>query len=275
MFRINLDDIKHFNFPAGEVHLNLSEHYKAYSSAHIKLICHLRSSNDILKMMLCVDALREMDCPNIHLVIPYVPYSQQDRCCVKGEPHSSRAFARLINSLNVDKVTIYDPHSNVISALLNNCKVINTHNFVWFVLQNFFEDVVLIAPDAGAEKKVFDLAQTFNKQYYVARKVRDVKTGNILQTIFHDDVTNKDCIMCDDACQGGKTFEALAAVLKAQGARSVHLIVSHGIFSKGLEPLYAAGVDTIWTTDSYYLDDPLRGLNLDSKERVYKLYNEI
>lgn len=130
MIHIYLDQIKSFNFPAGEAHLNLSQHYKTNSGQFVKLYCHLRSSNDIMKMILCVDALREMDCPNIHLVIPYVPYSQQDRCCVKGEPHSSRVFARLVNSLNVEKVSIYDPHSNVISALINNCKVVNTHHFV-------------------------------------------------------------------------------------------------------------------------------------------------
>ena len=113
---------------------------------------------------------------------------------------------------------------------------------------------VVICPDAGAEKRI----QKLGLPYVMATKVRDAKTGNIIATrLFDEDeqgvsrVAGKDTIIVDDICEGGRTFIELAKVLKAHGAATVALYVTHGIFSKGhqcfrglIEDIYHYNYDT-------------------------------
>jgi ribose-phosphate pyrophosphokinase len=119
-----------------------------------------------------------------------------------------------------------------------------------------FRDIVLVSPDAGANKKTFEVAKYFSTNFIRADKLRDLTTGQIKETIVYaDDLTGKTAVILDDICDGGRTFIELAKVLKAKGAAKVILFVTHGIFSAGLDPLFAGGIDAIWTTDSFPLKD--------------------
>jgi len=71
-----------------------------------------------------------MDVETINLFIPYFPAARQDRVMIQGEPLSVKVYADIINNANVNKVTVYDAHSEVTSAVLNNCKVITNHKFI-------------------------------------------------------------------------------------------------------------------------------------------------
>jgi ribose-phosphate pyrophosphokinase len=81
-------------------------------------------------------------------------------------------------------------------------------------------------------------------------KHRDVKTGQLSGfKVQSDDMQGRDCLIVDDICDGGGTFLGLAEALKAKGAGRLYLAISHGIFSKGVEPLTTV-FDHIFTTDS-------------------------
>jgi ribose-phosphate pyrophosphokinase len=151
----------------------------------------------------------------------------------------------LINNLKCDRVTIVDPHSEVTPALLDNCHVVTQAE----ILQTSLlakrireENWALIAPDAGAEKKIHEVAKSissddFTPDIYCACKLRDTKTGRITATTFHGDVERRKVLIVDDICDGGRTFIELAKVLQDKGSKEIYLYVTHGIFSKGLEPL--------------------------------------
>ena len=285
---IKLEDVKSFKFPAGEVQVDISE-YIAYnvSNRAVKLYARLRSSDDIMKLLLVNDALREAGVNDIRLVLPYIPYQQQDRVCAKGEALSIRVFAQLINSMNFTSVTVYDPHSHVAPALINNCKIINNHAFILYVLDKLKhiprDNIVLVAPDAGAEKKIFDLAKLTGLKYTVARKVRDVKTGEIVSThINENEIIGKFCIVVDDICVGGRTFIELAKRMK-DVAEEFILAVSHGVFSKGIDSLWESGYTRIFTTNSYNQGDPehtrcyVTCLNfaITNTFHIYSIHNEV
>ena len=103
--------------------------------------------------------------------------------------------------------------------------------------------------DAGAEKRVWNIAKEINAHDVIlASKIRNVETGKIIHTSINGDVKGKTCIIIDDIIDGGATFIYLAQLLKKNGANKVYLIVSHGIFSKGLDVL--KDLDGIYTTDS-------------------------
>jgi len=182
-----------------------------------------------------LDALKPTE---VHLYMPYLPYARQDRRCEHGEAFSLKVFCNIINFMNFNSVKILDCHSDVGAALLNN--VINTSNnslIAGFCLDT--EDLVLISPDAGSNKKINKLAQKYQFDSIVkCDKTRDTKTGQLTGfEVFTDDLLHKNCIIIDDICDGGGTFIGLAQELKKKNAGNLYLMVTHGIFSKGFDEL--------------------------------------
>lgn len=237
--------IETFNFSGGECQVKLPKICDFEKEAHIKAV--LRNSDDILCLLLAVDAVRRLNpLVQLYLTIPYVPYARQDRVCADGEALSICVMANLINSLKANKVTILDPHSDVTSALIHNV-VIKTigeviHNSI-LETHIFADKLILVSPDAGAEKKVRTLAKTLSKkssdiEVITATKVRDPKSGDIIETHIYGIKPDCSYLIVDDICDGGRTFIELAKVMKQQGAATISLYVTHGIFSRGLTTLF-------------------------------------
>lgn len=250
-----------FLFPGGEVGVKIKVEgfvYRAIKADHHTIIAKLYTANDVMTLVLATDALRRLDPETpLRLFMPYVPYARQDRVCVPGESFSLKAFAALINGLHFAKVTVVDPHSDVVGAVLDNVEIITQlqvvnryQDFIKAVLAN---RAVFVSPDAGANKKTSELAKYFaHSEYLRADKKRNLETGEIVETVVYaDDLTGQTVVIADDICDGGRTFIELTKVLKAKGAIKVILYVTHGIFSKGLEPLTKGGIDEVFTTDSW------------------------
>jgi ribose-phosphate pyrophosphokinase len=237
-----------FTFAGGELHIKLDTTDLAES---ITLTHRLNSFNDIGLLYLAVDALRRSGVKRLDLFIPYFPAARQDRLMVEGEPLSVKVYADLINQLNVETVTILDPHSDVTPALLNRCVVVSNHAFIQKVIGIIGSDSLLISPDGGALKKIYKVSEALNGMDVVeCSKSRDVKTGRLSGfKVYADDLQGRSCIIVDDICDGGGTFIGLAKELKAKNAGALYLAVSHGIFSKGTEWLTEV-FDHIFTTDS-------------------------
>lgn len=222
-----------FIFPGGEAHIKIQP--GSYDKIRIKT--SLQNSNDLMTLLLATDALRGMNPDTeIDVLIPYIPYARQDRRMVRGEPLSAKVVANIINAQNYKRVTVFDPHSDVITALLDNVVTIDNTDLVQKVLDDINWTTVLVSPDAGAEKKIYKVASKFGFPNIVrAGKVRDVQTGSIVATELFGEVQNKNCLIVDDIIDGGRTFTELGAVLKKAGANKLYLVASHGIFSKGTD----------------------------------------
>lgn len=183
----------------------------------------------------------------MQLVIPYLPYARQDRWIEDGEPFSLKIYCQLINDLCFDKITVFDPHSDVGPALLNNCHVVKQSTIFKQVVQNYSEkDWLYVAPDAGSYKKVSELCNN----PIIGTKIRGaggkITACGVANT---DGIEGRDCIIVDDICDGGATFIGLASCLRTLGAKDIYLYVTHGIFSKGFYDL-AKYFTNIYTTDS-------------------------
>jgi len=249
-----------FTFNGGEPHIKIKEDFgqsgdtifsTEKSNEEILITTRIRSFNDLGFLLVATDALRRMGVTKINLLLPYFPAARQDRVMVKGEALTVKIYANIINAVNFESVIILDPHSDVTSALLNKVKVISNHQFVQKALDNT-SDYLLISPDGGALKKGYKLAQHLEgKSVIECSKMRDVKTGQLSGfKVFADDLTDKTCVIVDDICDGGGTFLGLAKALKAKNVGKLILVVTHGIFSKGLEELTTV-FDEIYCTDSF------------------------
>ncbi|CAD0003248.1 ribose-phosphate diphosphokinase [Flavobacterium salmonis] len=238
-----------FTFSGGEPHIKINPDFD--TTQKVTITHRLNSFNDLGLLCITVDALRRMDVKIIDLFIPYFPAARQDRVMIKGESLSVKVYADIINTLQLNKVYVFDAHSEVTPALVNNCEVIPNHTFIQQVLKVIGENVKLISPDGGALKKIYKVSEFLGGVEVVeCSKSRDVKTGKLSGfKVYNDDLQGMDCLIVDDICDGGGTFVGLGEELKKKNAGKLYLAVSHGIFNKGFEVLNC--FDGIFTTNSF------------------------
>lgn len=239
-----------FTFPGGEIHFKLTE--SVNDSRKVIITHRVINFKAMGEILLASDALKRAGVKYLELFIPYFPGARQDRVMVPGEPLTVKVMADMLNSVGFDKITVFDPHSDVTPAVLNNCVVTDNHTFISECTAMLPADMLLVSPDGGALKKIYKLAQ-FLKNYDVVEcsKSRNVQTGAISNfTVYKDDLQGRPCLIVDDICDGGGTFLGLAKVLKAKNAGPLYLAVSHGIFSHGFEALFEV-FDKIFTTNSF------------------------
>lgn len=242
-------EFKSFTFSGGEPHIKINPDFDV--NQEITITQRLNSFNDLGLLCLTVDALRRMDVKVINLFIPYFPAARQDRVMIKGEALSVKVYADIINAMQLQKVFVFDAHSEVTPALVNNCEVIPNHTFIQTVIKKIGNDAKLISPDGGALKKIYKVSEFLGGVDVVeCSKSRDVKTGRLSGfKVYEDDLQGVNCLIVDDICDGGGTFVGLAEELKNKNAGKLYLAVSHGIFNKGFEVLDC--FEKIFTTNSF------------------------
>jgi ribose-phosphate pyrophosphokinase len=243
-----------FIFNGGEVHVR----FKRKPDRIVRVEAHIVDSEGIMKLLMISDALDRQGVYIKALYLPYFPYARQDRVCVEGEALSCKVMANLINSMGFKNVTINDPHSDVIPALIDKCYV-NEQAGIFFDMKRQHKCIVdlVVAPDGGAIKKAMKCAKLCGAEFATAEKVRNVDTGDIVSTKFNWDALGglggHHVWVVDDICDGGRTFVELAKVIRKKNPAVLNLFVTHGIFSKGVEELFEY-YDTIVTTDSFLSD---------------------
>lgn len=232
-----------FNFPVGEMHINIT-----YSERkEVSIFFKFEKNEDLIELLLVVDALKRYNLNLDFIEMNYVPFSRQDRVANYGDCFSLKVFADLINSCQARTVFVTDPHSDVTTALINNCEVVTQDN----VFLPYFEDKSdfwLISPDGGALKKIYKLAEKVNCAGVIeCSKLRNVKTGEITGVTVHKEhPLGYDCYIVDDICDGGRTFTEIAKELRKLNTGKIILMVTHGHFTKGLE-VFDGLIDEIYT----------------------------
>ena len=263
-------------FHGGEVNFRFENDLKQRGITEVTIQTQIRSSDDIMALLNATAALREFEVEKISLEMYYCPYGRQDRVCNVGEALSIRVFTDLINTQGYNKITVFDPHSDVQTALLN-AKVRDSFDFVSEAYHQIpYTEVdgsklppIIISPDGGALKKVGKLAQRLNKPFISASKERNVDGGELDKDAIgvYGDVSGRNCVIIDDICSGGATFIGLGEKLKEMGAEKLYLIISHAEGEYGMKnvlDLYEA----VYTTNSMGELPHIDGLN------VYDLFED-
>lgn len=252
----NSDELKYgqFIFPGGEVSVRLLESDRLHDCSKVLVVADLQSAKDIIELFMITDAIRRVvPTIKINLTIPYIPYARQDRVSVEGEALSISVFAKLINAQNYETVTVWDPHSDVSTALIDRA-VILSQEVLACTTPIDWTRTVLVAPDAGAAKKIYKLAKLVGSKVITASKERDSITGKISATkIDIKGLEKRNFLIVDDICDGGRTFTELAKVMREQGASKIDLYVTHGIFSKGMN-VFDGLIDDIYCANPWLED---------------------
>lgn len=226
MIYFNDEKLEIDKFPNGEVLIN-SNNLRIKDINEIKI--NFESDEDITHLIFLKGHLDELKV-KCNLLIPYLPYSRMDR--TEGiRVFTLKYLCKLINSLDFESVTIYEPHSDVSTALLDRVKVVNMSKILTEELlkdkNNKENDVYLVYPDAGAAKR-YGKEINYNK-ILTANKERDFNTGYIKKLEINGEIAKKSfkAIIVDDLCSRGGTFELTASKLKEMGATEIYLVVTH------------------------------------------------
>lgn len=262
MIKVNGYVIKTDNFPQGELMLNNFDKFfniNTEDDISIELFWSGKNS-EFLELYFIVKHLKEIKRSSVMytLYMPYVPYARQDRVeDERKEVFTLKHFADFINSLGFDRVEILDPHSDVVTALINNCfvdKSLVISNVDSLIAMSDYD--ALFMPDLGAEKRY---ASSFSYPHFSGYKVRDFGTGDILSyKVLDYKKEYMDVLMIDDICSYGGTFMMAAKALKKKGVKHIDLYVTHCERSvyKG-DMLYSGLIDNIYTTNSIMPTEPI------------------
>lgn len=180
------------------------------------------------------------------LYLPYLPYARQDKTIDNNQTFALVSFTILLNSLGFSDIVCMDPHSSRAKELINNFKAIYPTEIIHYINEKTAADLFCY-PDKGAKEKYSEIF--FFQPSIYGEKIRDQASGFITSYELFGDPKDKSILIVDDICDGGATFVYLSQALIKAGAKEVNLFVSHGIFSKGLKPLYKAGIKRIFTID--------------------------
>ena len=258
-------------FPGGERHVDVirqEEFVKLYEGPRYIIIrAELRNSQDIVDLLLVSSALsHEFQVP-IDLEIPYLPYARQDRVAARGQAFSLQVFAKMLQAADFRRIVTWDCHSNVGVSLIG----LENVTLAEIILRDWTgqlaelltdEDIVLICPDRGAVPRCQLVSDAFEQDMVLCTKNRDPATGLITDIqVGTGTLHGKKAVVIDDICDGGATFINLAEALKNKNPASLHLVVTHGIFSRGTTPLFSSGYSGIYTTRSR-TQHPIKGLHV-------------
>ena len=203
----------------------------------------------IVELLLIQDAVHDAGAKKITVVLPYFGYSRQDKKFKDGEAISARAIAQHI-SLHADCVITVDPHKEHILKFFTvpaySCSAIST---IAHYLKEKNIDFIL-APDKGAEDRARKAASLINCEYDYLEKTR-IDGSTVKITPKKLDALGKHVAIIDDIISTGSTMAQSIKELKKQGAASVSVACTHGLFVGGAkEKLLAANCDEIISTDT-------------------------
>jgi len=251
-----------FKFHGGEVHFKMKEPLED----KVKITSKITNSDELILLLIVIDTLKKDGVSYIELFIPYMPYQQADRDFSVGESFSLKTITNILNGLEINKISVFDAHSDVSTALLKNCKNIDTSDVIKEVIKSIIsfnrfrsdkiwvteKDLCILSPDAGAYKKIGKLCSKigWKGDLVAANKYRSISSGTIESLeLSKQDFEGKDVLIIDDICVGGRTFTELSKKLKEKNCGRVYLYISHGIFSNGLAALNPY-FDRIFVTNS-------------------------
>lgn len=237
-------------YPDNQPHIQLNNPGR-YQKYHVT--CSIIDSIRLLQLQMVADAIDSQFGEKNVLIIPYLMAARFDRIMQPGDSFDLRVIAKIINSLGFKEVHLLDAHNPDVSfALINNAVMHDNRTLVQAYSE---EDAVLIVPDAGAIKKSLNYPKwNLNiKEVIFCEKHRDLSNGRITLSISNPQkCKERNCVIIDDLCDGGGTFMAIADELKSMDIipKTLTLIVTHGIFSKGYAALEKS-FDKIIVSDSY------------------------
>jgi ribose-phosphate pyrophosphokinase len=228
-------------FSGGEIQTRLDPDRITRNSLdwdHVTITAHMREASEIMELAMLASSVREYSRIWSKMIIPYLPYSRQDRICRMGEDFALRTFSEIVNNCGFQKVITWDVHSDVAKYLIADLENVEAKHFVSKI--RFEKPPIVVAPDKGARIRAGECSNVIGNGFIQAEKARSVDNSFVTIQLEDPDVgyhipPGEDFLIVDDICDGGRTFIELAKILRPLSGGRIMLYVTHGIFSQGLK----------------------------------------
>ena len=248
-----LAEVERKSFASGEIYLRLADSVRGAD-------CFVMQSHSgdinktIMEQLLLVDALKRASAKRITAVLPFYPYSRQDKKALPREPISARLIGDMFVAAGVDRLVSIDLHTQQIQGFVDQPfdHLTAMPLFVDYFKEKFKDPISIISPDAGGVKRATTFAKHLEAYVGFVHKKRDPKIHNEVKSFtVIGEVEDRHAILLDDIIDTGGTIAAASRILKERGAKSVNVAATHGIFSDGsIEKLHDAPIDKIIVTDT-------------------------
>ena len=235
---ISLGYLNKQKFSDGELCVDFTDSVRG---KNVFLLSSPITSDDIMNLLLAIDAAKRAGAKEIIPILPYFPYARQDKKDQSRGPIGAKVMAEMIEQRGSTSVITYDLHADQIQGFFNIpvTHIEGKHVFDTYINQKVKEsngEVVLCGPDAGSGKRVKRMRDQVNKRYGVNLNIvmidKTRKQANVIdEMIIIGDVKDKHVIILDDMVDTAGTLCKAAEVLIENGAKTVNAGISHGILS--------------------------------------------
>ena len=223
----------------------------------------------LMDLLIFLDGLHNGGANHVSVIMPYFGYARQDRELQRGDPISGYLVIRLLQSVFVNEIACIDFHSQ---RLFNRFELDKTDLSAVDLLaqavkkdllaKGVSEDICCISPDHGGKDRAIRFARSFPNSVtaYATKKRPEPNAAHIEE--LHGDVNGKHCIIVDDICDTGGTLSEVIKTIRKEGALSIYVAVTHGVFSgPAIERLNAANLDGIYVTNTVELLNRVNEIN--------------
>ncbi|WP_199609335.1 ribose-phosphate pyrophosphokinase [Flocculibacter collagenilyticus] len=260
---INLGKAEVGRFSDGEISVEIKENVRGADVFIIQSTCAPTNDN-LMELIVMVDALRRASAGRITAVIPYFGYSRQDRRVRSARvPITAKVVADFLSSVGVDRVVTVDLHAEQIQGFFDVPvdNVFGSPILVEDMRKREFDNPVVVSPDIGGVVRARAIAKLLNDTDLAIIDKRRPK-ANVAQ-VMHiiGDVSGRDCVIVDDMIDTGGTLCKAAEALKEHGAKRVFAYATHPVFSgNAVENLKNSVIDEVVVTDSVPLSDEMKAM---------------
>ena len=247
-------------FADGEIYIEINENIRGNSIFIIQSVSSPANDN-LMELLLCIDALKRSSAKNITAVIPYFGYARQDRKVVPRTSISAKLVSNLITNAGADRVVTVDLHAGQIQGFFDIPvdNLFATPIFAKHIKRKIKNNnMICVAPDVGGVERARALGKKLDVGLAIVDKRRPSPGKSQVMNVIGN-VKNKICILTDDIIDSGGTIVNAADALIKRGAKEVHVYATHGVFSgDAVKKIKNSKIKNLVITDSIDSSDKLR-----------------
>jgi len=219
-------------FADGEIYIEINENIRG-NSVFVIQSTSAPVNDNIMELLLCIDALRRSSAKNITAVIPYFGYARQDRKVAPRTSISAKVVSNLITNAGASRIVTVDLHAGQIQGFFDIPvdNLFTTPMFARYIKKKFkTKNLICVSPDVGGVQRTRGLATKLKVDLAIIDKRRP-KAGKSEVMNIIGDVKGKNCIIVDDIIDSGGTIVNAVEALKKAGATDVYVFVTHAVLS--------------------------------------------
>ena len=240
------------SFADGEVYVEINENIRG-NSVFVIQSTSTPANDNLMELLLCIDALRRSSAKNITAVIPYFGYARQDRKVVPRTSISAKLVSNLITNAGASRIVTVDLHSGQIQGFFDIPvdNLFTTPLFARYIKKNLKnKNLICVSPDVGGVQRTRGLATKINVDLAIIDK-RRLQPGKSQVMRIIGNVQNKECIIVDDIIDSGGTIVNAVDALIREGAKSVYVFVTHAVLSgEAINKIKKSKINKLIITDS-------------------------